>query len=72
MARSLGPQGIHVAYVVVDAVIDVPWTRQVNAKQPDEFFCQPEEIAESVYHLTQQQRSAWTFEMDLRPFGEKW
>lgn len=72
MARSLGPQGIHVAYVVVDAVIDVPWTRQVNPKQPDEFFCQPEEIAESVYHLTQQKRSAWTFEMDLRPFGEKW
>ncbi len=61
MARSLGPQEIHVAYVVVDAVIDVPWTRRVNPKQPDEFFCQPEEIAESVYHLTQQKRSAWTF-----------
>ncbi len=72
MARSLGPQEIHVAYVVVDAVIDVPWTRKLNPKQPDEFFCQPEEIAESVYHLTQQKRSAWTFEMDLRPFGEKW
>jgi len=72
MARSLGPQGVHVAYVVVDAVIDVPWTRKVNPNRPDEFFSQPAEIAESVYHLTQQKRSAWTFEMDLRPFGEKW
>ncbi len=72
MARSLGPQGIHVAYVVVDAVIDVPWTRRVNPQQPDEFFSKPAEIAESVYHVTQQKRSAWTFEMDLRPFGEKW
>ena len=72
MARSLGPQGIHVAYIVVDAVIDVPWTRRMNPKQPDEFFCQPSEIAESVFHLSQQRPSAWTFEMDLRPFGEKW
>ena len=37
MARSLGPQGVHVAYVVVDAVIDVPWTWQVNPKQPMNF-----------------------------------
>ncbi len=72
MARSLGPQGIHVAYVVVDAVIDVPWTRKVNPDKPDDYFIQPADIAESVHHLTQQQRSAWTFEMDLRPFGEKW
>ena len=72
MARSLGPQGIHVAYVVVDAVIDVPWTRKVNRGKPDDYFIQPADIAESVHHLTQQRRSAWTFEMDLRPFGEKW
>ena len=72
MARSLGPRGIHVAYVVVDAVIDVPWTRQLNPDRPDEFFCQPSDIAESVFHVARQKRSAWTFEMDLRPFGEKW
>lgn len=72
MARSLGPQGIHVAYIVVDAVIDVPWTRKMNPKRPDEFFIQPSDIAESVFHLSQQNPSAWTFEMDLRPFGEKW
>jgi NAD(P)-dependent dehydrogenase (short-subunit alcohol dehydrogenase family) len=72
MARSLGPKGIHVAYVVIDAVIDVPWTRQAFASKPDEFFARPDAIAETVHHLVHQDRSAWTFEVDLRPFGEKW
>jgi len=72
MARSLGPKGIHVAYVVIDAVIDVPWTRQAYASKPDEFFARPDAIAETVYHVAHQDRSAWTFEVDLRPFGEKW
>jgi NAD(P)-dependent dehydrogenase (short-subunit alcohol dehydrogenase family) len=72
MARSLGPRGIHVAYVVVDAVIDVPWTRQAFASKPDEFFARPDAIADTVYHVAHQDRSAWTFEVDLRPFGEKW
>lgn len=72
MARSLGPKGIHVAYVVIDAVIDVPWTRQAFASKPDEFFARPDAIADTVYHVARQDRSAWTFEVDLRPFGEKW
>jgi NAD(P)-dependent dehydrogenase (short-subunit alcohol dehydrogenase family) len=72
MARSLGPKGIHVAYVVIDAVIDVPWTRQAFASRPDEFFARPDAIAETVYHVAHQDRSAWTFEVDLRPSGEKW
>jgi NAD(P)-dependent dehydrogenase (short-subunit alcohol dehydrogenase family) len=72
MARSLGPRGIHVAYVVVDAVIDVPWTRQAFAGRPEEFFARPVAIADTVWHVAHQERSAWTFEVDLRPFGEKW
>jgi hypothetical protein len=72
MARSLGPKGIHVAYVVVDAVIDVPWTRQVFADRPREFFAKPAAIADTVWHVAHQDRSAWTFDVDLRPFGEKW
>lgn len=72
MARSLGPRGVHVAYVVVDAVIDVPWARSVFSDRPDEFFCQPAAIADTVFHLAHQDRSAWSFEVDLRPFGEKW
>ena len=72
MARSLGPKGIHVAYVVIDAVIDVPWTRAAFASRPDEFFARPDAISDTVYHVAHQDRSAWTFEVDLRPFGEKW
>ncbi len=72
LARALGPKGVHVAYVVIDAVIDVPWTRNAFADRPDEFFIQPAGIADAVHHLVQQQRSAWTFELDLRPYGENW
>jgi short-subunit dehydrogenase len=72
MARGLGPQGIHVAYVIIDGVIDLPRTRSLMGDKPDDFFLQPEHIAESVLHLVRQPRSAWTFELDLRPFGEKW
>ena len=72
MARALGPKGVHVAYVVIDAVIDVPWTRQVFKDRPDEFFIRPTGIAETVYQLARQERSAWTFELDLRPFAEQW
>ena len=72
MARSLGPRGVHVAYVVIDAVIDVPWTRERFAGKPDEFFAKPDDIAETIWHLAHQPRSAWSFEVDLRPFGENW
>jgi NAD(P)-dependent dehydrogenase (short-subunit alcohol dehydrogenase family) len=72
LARSLGPQGVHVAYVVIDAVIDVPWTRRAYPDRPDDFFIQPSGIADAVHHLAHQERSAWTFELDLRPFGESW
>jgi len=72
LARALGPRGVHVAYVVVDAVIDVPWTRQAFPDRPDEAFIQPSGIADAIHHLVHQGRSAWTFELDLRPFGESW
>jgi len=72
LARALGPKGVHVAYVVIDAVIDVPWTRKAFADRPDEFFIQPSGIADAVHHLVHQQPSAWTFELDLRPYGENW
>jgi NAD(P)-dependent dehydrogenase (short-subunit alcohol dehydrogenase family) len=72
MARSLGPQGIHVALVVVDGVIDIPRTRGMLPDRPDDSFLKPDHIAETVLHLVEQDRSAWTFELDLRPFGERW
>jgi NAD(P)-dependent dehydrogenase (short-subunit alcohol dehydrogenase family) len=72
MARHLGLAGIHVAYVIIDGVIDLPRTRQLMADKPDDFFINPDHIADSVFFLTVQKPSAWTFELDLRPFGEKW
>jgi NADP-dependent 3-hydroxy acid dehydrogenase YdfG len=72
MARQLGPQGIHVAHVVIDGVIDLPRTRAAFGDRPDSFFLQPADIAAAVVHLVKQPRSAWTFELDVRPFGEKW
>jgi NADP-dependent 3-hydroxy acid dehydrogenase YdfG len=72
MARHLGPDRIHVAYVILDGVVNLPRTRKVMPDKPDEFFMKPDDIAESVYFLTRQPQSAWSFETDLRPFGEKW
>jgi NAD(P)-dependent dehydrogenase (short-subunit alcohol dehydrogenase family) len=72
IARSLGPKGVHVAYVVVDAVIDVPLMRARMPDKPDEFFAKPAGIAETIWHLAHQDRSAWSFDVDLRPYGESW
>lgn len=72
MARDLGPQGIHVAYIVIDAVIDVPWTRERFKDKPDDFFIKPIAIAEEAWHLTRQDRSAWSFNVELRPYCETW
>jgi NAD(P)-dependent dehydrogenase (short-subunit alcohol dehydrogenase family) len=72
MARSLWPCGIHVALIVVDAVVDLPRTRKSMPDKPDDFFLKPDDMAASAVWLTQQPRSAWSFEIEVRPFGEKW
>ena len=72
MARHLGPEKIHVSYIVVDSVVDIERTRKAMPNRPDDDFISPDALAESVGGLTQQQSSAWTFELDLRPFGKKW
>ena len=73
LAKHLGPQGVHVAYLIIDGVIDTEDTRTNFAPgEPDEFFLQPDQIAETALFLAKQDRSAWTFELDLRPFGEIW
>jgi len=73
LARDLGPKGIHVAYVVIDAAIDTPWTRvPFNPDEPDDFFSKPDAIAREIYHIAHQDPSTWSFDVELRPFGEKW
>ncbi len=72
MARHLWPAGIHVALVVVDGVVDLPTTRQRMPGKPDSFFIQPDDVAETVFFLTKQPPSAWSFEVETRPFVESW
>ena len=72
IAREMGPRGVHVSFMMIDAVIDVPWARARMADKPDEFFIKPSDIAEEVWHVTHQPRSAWSFLTELRPFRESW
>jgi short-subunit dehydrogenase len=73
IARELQPKGVHVAYVVIDAVIDLEWTRTMTSKPAgDPFFIQPSAIAEEIWHVVHQDRSAWSFNVEVRPFQETW
>jgi len=73
IARELGPKGVHVAYVMIDAVIDLEWTRAMFSKPAgDPFFIQPSAIAEELWHVAHQDRSAWSFNVEIRPFAEAW
>jgi NADP-dependent 3-hydroxy acid dehydrogenase YdfG len=72
LARDLGPKGVHVAYLVIDAVIDVPWQRERLPNAADDFFISPASIADEVHHLAHQPRDAWSFLAEVRPFHEPW
>lgn len=76
MARELGPQGIHVAHVVVDGAIDTAFIRDnfpdMYAKKAEGGILSPDHIAEMYWMLHRQPRDAWTHELDLRPWIEKW
>jgi short-subunit dehydrogenase len=73
IARELGQKGVHVAYIVIDAVIDLEWTRAMTSKPAgDTFFIQPSAIADEIWHVVHQDRSAWSFNVEVRPFQETW
>ena len=84
LARDLGPKGIHVGYVTIDAAIDVTWlgsgeerpawlTPPADWAWPKEdYYAKPPAIAEEVYHLAHQDRYTWTFDLVVRPFAETW
>ncbi|MGO9604532.1 MAG: SDR family NAD(P)-dependent oxidoreductase [Candidatus Binataceae bacterium] len=72
IARQVEPKGVHVAYVMIDAVIDLEWTRKRWPEAPDAFFIKPAAIADEVWHVAHQDRSAWSFNVEIRPFGETW
>ncbi len=63
-------EGIHVGYVVIDGVVESPGTREKMPDKPKTYFLDPADIALSVFNLVTQPRSAWSFELDVRPYGE--
>jgi NAD(P)-dependent dehydrogenase (short-subunit alcohol dehydrogenase family) len=81
MARELGPKNIHVAHLIIDAGVDTAFVRErirgrggeaaVAGIKPDQLM-NPSSVAEAYWQLHAQTRDAWTFELDLRPYGETW
>jgi NAD(P)-dependent dehydrogenase (short-subunit alcohol dehydrogenase family) len=76
LAREMGPRGVHVAHVVVDGMIDGTFARSIapdiQTLLDEDAILKPDEIARNYVWLHKQQRSAWTFELDLRPWKENW
>lgn len=79
MARELGPKGIHVAHLVIDAGVDTEFVREIyraRGRDPEELpentLMNPDSIAEAYWYLYTQTPDAWTFELDVRPFAETW
>lgn len=76
MAKELGPQGIHVAHLIIDGIIDVPRVHEsmpdLAASKGEDGLIDPRNIASTMLWLHEQPKNAWTFELDLRPFKEPW
>jgi NAD(P)-dependent dehydrogenase (short-subunit alcohol dehydrogenase family) len=80
-ARELGPKNIHVAHLIIDSGVDTQWVRErIKANEGEaalanldpERLMNPEAVAENYWQLYRQPRSAWSSELEIRPFGEKW
>lgn len=72
LARELGPQGLHIAYVVIDAMIDMPMVRQRLKDKGEDFFAKPADIAGEVFHTAHQPPSTQSFLVEIRPYAEPW
>lgn len=70
MARELGPQGIHVAHVIIDGQINAGRHLKLAAERPPEALLEPDDIAETYWQIHTQKRSVWAFDVDLRPWVE--
>ena len=79
LARELGPKGIHVAHLVIDAGVDTAFVRDIyraRGQDPDtmppDTLMDPQSVADAYWYLYTQNRDAWSFELDLRPYAETW
>lgn len=71
LAREVGPHGIHVAHIIIDGVINTPSLRERYQLDEGEPLLEPDAIADTYWALVQQERSAWSFEVDVRPHNEE-
>jgi hypothetical protein len=80
-ARELGPKGIHVAHLIIDAGVDTEWVRErIKAREGEAALAnldpnrlmRPSAVAEAYWQIYQEPRDAWSFEREIRPFGERW
>ena len=72
LAKEFAPQGVHVAYVIIDGMVDLPRTRAMMPGRPTADFVSPEGVADMAWYLAHQPAGAWTFELDARPAPERW
>ena len=72
LARAWGPEKIHVSYIVIDGLIGTEQVKTRFNEKPDDYFLNPSDIADTIVNVTNQSRTAWTFEYDIRPFAESW
>lgn len=71
LAREVGPQGVHVAHIIIDGVINTPNLRERYQVEEGDPLLEPDAIADTYWALIQQERSAWSFEVDVRPHNEE-
>ena len=72
LAKEFGPQGVHVSHAIIDGVIDIPRTKEWMKDAGPDAKISAEAIADSYWYLHTQPRSAWIWEIDIRPYVEKW
>lgn len=83
LSKDLGPKRVHVGYITIDAAIDAPWAasapgiegRELPAgwqHTREDYYAQPDAIADEVYHIAHQHSSTWSFDHVIRPFAEQW
>ncbi len=73
LGRELWPKGLHVAYLTIDALIDLWWVKErMGGDKPDDAYAKPSEIADEFFHIAHQPRGAWSFNAEIRPYADTW
>lgn len=76
LAREMGPKNVHVAHVVIDAAVDTAWIKEMlpdyEERKASDGVVNPDDLAQNYVWLHEQPRNSWTFELDVRPWNEKW